>query len=153
MRPKNSSLEEASLRKQKVDKNTSSGDQAQPPYDERSAYPPPEYTGQQGGQQPPYDPNAPQNPAHNPQDPSAPYNPDMVGPEGERGLGSSLAGSAAGWYLGKKYDHGVIGALAGGFLGNKFLSSDKKHGHHSGGHGHHGGSGGFGGSSWGGGRW
>ncbi|KAJ5127082.1 hypothetical protein N7448_007861 [Penicillium atrosanguineum] len=39
-------------------------------------------------------------------------------PEGERGIGSSLAGGAAGYYFGHKKDHGLLGALGGAIIGN-----------------------------------
>ncbi|KAJ5917631.1 hypothetical protein N7466_011185 [Penicillium verhagenii] len=71
--------------------------------------------------------------------------------ETDRGLGSSLAGGAAGYYFGHKKEHGLIGAIGGALVAN-FLedkvknhheSSSGKHeqGHgseHEHGHGHHG---------------
>lgn len=96
-----------------------------------------------------YDPNQPQQQTNNqqghptygnPADPNAPYDPNA--PEGERGLGSSLLGGAAGAYFGHKKGHGVLGALggaiAGNFLGDKI--KDKKHSNSSWGGSSHGGS-------------
>lgn len=63
---------------------------------------------------------------------------------GERGIGSSLAGGAAGYYFGHKKDHGLLGAIGGAIVGN-FLEDKLKdkggrhsHGqHHEHGSGHH----------------
>ncbi|KAL4934708.1 uncharacterized protein BDV17DRAFT_13154 [Aspergillus undulatus] len=74
--------------------------------------------------------------------------------ESERGLGGALAGGAAGYYLGHKKSHGLLGTIGGAVLGH-FLektvdemrdnrhdghssSSSSHHGSHSHGHGHHG---------------
>ncbi|KAL1969281.1 hypothetical protein VTN77DRAFT_9473 [Rasamsonia byssochlamydoides] len=62
---------------------------------------------------------------------------DLNAPEGERGLGSALLGGAAGYYIGHKHNHGLLGAVGGALLGN-FIGDklmDKKH--HGHGHGHH----------------
>ncbi|OQD78423.1 hypothetical protein PENDEC_c001G03907 [Penicillium decumbens] len=65
-------------------------------------------------------------------------------PGSERGIGSSLAGGAAGYYFGHKKDHGLLGALGGAIIGNMLENKVKghdrpSHGHrHShGGHHHH----------------
>ncbi|KAJ5161506.1 hypothetical protein N7492_006898 [Penicillium capsulatum] len=55
-------------------------------------------------------------------------------PETERGVGSSLAGGAAGYFLGHKKEHGLLGALGGAILGS-FLE-DKMKGHGGPSHGH-----------------
>ncbi|GLI73949.1 hypothetical protein PoHVEF18_002181 [Penicillium ochrochloron] len=56
--------------------------------------------------------------------------------EGERGIGSSLAGGAAGYYFGHKKDHGLLGAIGGAIMGNFIEDKLKdKGGRHS--HGHH----------------
>ncbi|KAJ5832174.1 hypothetical protein N7474_000485 [Penicillium riverlandense] len=53
-------------------------------------------------------------------------------PEGDdRGLGSSLAGGAAGYFLGHKKDHGLLGALGGAILGNYIENKAKEHKRHS----------------------
>ncbi|KAJ5082547.1 hypothetical protein N7532_011590 [Penicillium argentinense] len=82
---------------------------------------------------------------HTSKDGNPPGN-EEAGLEGDRGLGSSLAGGAAGYYFGHKRDHGLLGAIGGAILGN-FLedkvkdhrrnsnASSSSHGHH--GHGHH----------------
>jgi hypothetical protein len=93
-------------------------------------------------QQPPYDPNQPQSghPTYgNAADPNAPSDPNA--PEGERGLGSSLLGGAAGAYFGHKKGHGVLGAIGGAIAGNFLGEQVKEKKHHGGG------------SSWGGSRW
>ncbi len=79
-------------------------------------------------------------------DPNAPFDPNA--PEGERGLGSSLAGGAAGYYFGKKMNHGLLGAVGGAFLANKLGDKRKENKHSS----HSGGSS-WGGSTWGGKKW
>lgn len=100
----------------------------------------PQQQGHHDPNAPPFDPNAP------PYDPNAPFDPNNPnGPaEGERGLGTSLLGGAAGYYMGHRKGHGFLGALggavAGNFLGDKF--KDRKH---------HGRREQEGGSSWGGG--
>ena len=93
------------------------------------------------------DPNGPPGSDFNPGGPE--------GAEGERGLGSALAGGAAGYFLGRKKNHGFLGAVGGAIVGNIVGNKMKEHGGHGnhGHHGHHGQQGGFGGSSWGGGRW
>ncbi len=99
----------------------------------------------------PADPNHPQGypqQQHGAVDPNAPYDPNA--PEGERGLGSSLAGGAAGYFMGKRANHGLMGAVGGAILGNYLGDKRKDHKHH----GQHGGSSSsWGGSSWGGGKW
>ncbi|KAJ5771228.1 uncharacterized protein N7511_003279 [Penicillium nucicola] len=66
--------------------------------------------------------------------------------ETDRGLGSSLAGGAAGYYFGHKKDHGLLGAIGGAILGNFLedkVKDHKKHDrddeseHRHGRHGHH----------------
>ncbi|CAF9931072.1 MAG: hypothetical protein GOMPHAMPRED_005810 [Gomphillus americanus] len=93
------------------------------------------------------DPNGPPGSDFNPGGPE--------GAEGERGLGSALAGGTAGYFLGRKKNHGFLGAVGGAIVGNIVGNKLKEHGNqgHHGHHGHHGQQGGFGGSSWGGGRW
>ncbi|KAJ5578196.1 uncharacterized protein N7459_007160 [Penicillium hispanicum] len=59
-------------------------------------------------------------------------------PESERGLGSSLAGGAAGYYLGHKKDHGFLGAIGGAIIGNMLEHQVKDHGRHSPSHHRHG---------------
>ena len=51
--------------------------------------------------------------------------------EGERGLGSSLAGGAAGYYFGHKKEHGLLGAIGGAIIGNLLENKVKDHGRHS----------------------
>ncbi|KAL2005477.1 hypothetical protein VTN00DRAFT_2688 [Thermoascus crustaceus] len=116
----------------------------QPPADTRGYSPSPN-----PHQQYPHDPN---NPHHQPQGPygegAAPADPNAA--EGERGLGSSLLGAAAGGYLGHKKNHGFLGAVGGAILGNVIgdkIKDRKHHGHHSSGHSS------YGGSSYGGGKW
>lgn len=73
----------------------------------------------------PADPNNPH--AQQQQGYYDPNNPNAVPGEGERGLGSSLAGGAAGYFLGKKAgNHGVLGALGGAVIGN-YLGDKHKH--------------------------
>ncbi|KAI9716253.1 MAG: hypothetical protein M1812_005478 [Candelaria pacifica] len=85
----------------------------------------------------PGDPNNP-NPQAYPVDPNA--------PEGERGLGGSLAGGAAGYFLGRKKNHGFLGAVGGALAGNfaqdHFMGDKKKDKKHESGYGgsSHGGS-------------
>lgn len=55
--------------------------------------------------------------------------------EGERGIGSSLAGGAAGYYFGHKKNHGLLGAIGGAIVGNFLEDKLKDSGRHS--HGHH----------------
>ena len=104
-----------------------------------------------------YDPNNPQQQLgyQGAQDPNAPFDPNA--PDGERGLGTALAGGAAGYYMGHKAgNHGFLGAVGGAILGNFLGDEVKKHKEHGGQHGgHHGGGSSSGGSSWGGGggRW
>ncbi|KAJ5752946.1 hypothetical protein N7520_009863 [Penicillium odoratum] len=69
--------------------------------------------------------------------------------ETDRGLGSSLAGGAAGYYLGHKKDHGFLGAIGGAIVANLVEHKVKdhrkessgghehEHGHEHGHHGHH----------------
>ncbi|KAJ9273258.1 hypothetical protein DTO212C5_843 [Paecilomyces variotii] len=103
---------------------------------------------QQQQQQPPYDPSNP----HAQYGEGAP-GADPNAADGERGLGSSLIGGAAGYYLGHKKNHGFLGAVGGAILGNIIGDKIKEHRHHEG-SGHPGSSHGssFGGSSWGG-KW
>ncbi|KAJ5987191.1 hypothetical protein N7451_011556 [Penicillium sp. IBT 35674x] len=63
------------------------------------------------------------------------------GGEADRGLGSTIAGGAAGYYLGHKKEHGLLGALGGAiaanFIENKVKdhresSSGSQHGSHHG---------------------
>lgn len=97
-------------------------------------------------QQQPYDPNNP-----HAQYPEGAADPNAA--EGERGLGSSLIGGAAGYYLGHKKNHGLLGAVGGAILGNIIGDKIKEHKHHEGQGGYPGNQGGsFGGSSWGG-KW
>ena len=68
----------------------------------------------------------------------------------------AVAGGLGGHFLGKKADHGILGTLAGAFLGSKMEDKYKdknKHSSHGGGS-HHGGSH-HGGSQYGGsyGKW
>ena len=91
------------------------------------------------GQPPYHDPNAP------PYDPNAPFDPNA--PEGERGLGSALAGGAAGYWAGHKKGHGFLGAVGGAIVGNILGDKFKEHREHGRHDGHSGG-----GSSWGG-KW
>lgn len=54
--------------------------------------------------------------------------------DGERGLMGALAGGAAGRFGGKKAGHGLIGTLAGAFIGSKLedkLKYGKKNDQHS----------------------
>lgn len=109
-------------------------------------------------QQPRYTPSPGTNPAvHVSEAPVYPqYDKDgrpMESEEGEtdRGFGSTIAGGAAGYYLGHKKDHGLLGALGGAIAAN-FIESKVKdrresssgsqhgseHGHHGSEHGHHG---------------
>ncbi|KAL1980441.1 hypothetical protein VTN96DRAFT_4167 [Rasamsonia emersonii] len=87
-------------------------------------------------QPPQYDPNNPQHqqPPPPPAGESAPADPNA--PEGERGLGSSLLGGAAGYYIGHKHNHGLLGAVGGALLGN-FIGDKLEKKHHEHGHGHH----------------
>ncbi|PPJ52054.1 hypothetical protein CBER1_09645 [Cercospora berteroae] len=78
--------------------------------------------------------NDPSNPYGYTQDPRDPNNPQ----EGERGFMGAVAGGIGGSLLGHKAGHGVIGALAGAFLGSKGQDYLKKNKHSS--HGSHGGS-------------
>lgn len=71
--------------------------------------------------------------------------------ESDRGLGSTVAGGAAGYYFGHKKDHGLLGALGGAIAAN-FIEHKVKdhresssgsqhgseHGQHGSEHGHHG---------------
>jgi hypothetical protein len=41
----------------------------------------------------------------------------MAGQEGERGLGSTLLGGAAGGFMGKKLGGGILGTAGGAVLG------------------------------------
>lgn len=43
--------------------------------------------------------------------------PGAVGQEGDRGLGSTLLGGAAGGFVGKKLSHGILGTAGGAVLG------------------------------------
>jgi hypothetical protein len=75
----------------------------------------------------PNDPNNPygqaqQQPGYGPTDPAQQQ-------EGDRGLLGAVAGGIAGRYAGKQAGHGLIGTLAGGFLGSK-LEDKYKHNHH-----------------------
>ncbi len=58
-------------------------------------------------------------------DPADPNNPQ----EGERGFLGAAAGGIGGHFLGKNYGHGLIGTLAGAFLGSKAedMFKQKKH--------------------------
>lgn len=87
----------------------------------------------------PADPNHPQH-QQGPVDPNAPYDPNA--PEGERGLAGKIAGGTAGYFLGKKANHGFIGTIGGAMLGSFLEDKHKDHKHH----------GQQGGSSWGG-KW
>ncbi|KAJ5633836.1 hypothetical protein N7528_001678 [Penicillium herquei] len=70
---------------------------------------------------------------------------EAVDGETDRGLGSSLAGGAAGYYLGHKKDHGLLGAIGGAIVANFVEHKVKDHranessseSHHDG-HSHHG---------------
>ena len=92
----------------------------------------------QQGQQQSYDPNQggpwgqgpppsgdPQNPYGYDRDPSDPNNPQ----EGERGFLGAMAGGMGGGVFGHKHNHGIIGTLAGAFLGSKMEDAFK--GRHS----------------------
>ena len=46
----------------------------------------------------------------------APVDPNA--PEGERGIGGTVLGGAAGYYVGHKQNHGLLGALGGAIVGN-----------------------------------
>ena len=94
---------------------------------------------QQGGQQHPWGQGPPPsgdagNPYGYTNDPRDPNNPQ----EGERGFMGAVAGGLGGHFLGKKADHGILGTLAGAFLGSKMEDKykDRKHspkpGHHGG---------------------
>ncbi|KAJ5806511.1 uncharacterized protein N7503_004113 [Penicillium pulvis] len=73
---------------------------------------------------------------------------ESEGGETDRGLGSTIAGGAAGYYFGHKKEHGLLGALGGAiaanFIENKVKdhresSSGSQHGsEHGSEHGHHG---------------
>ena len=67
----------------------------------------------------------PNNPMGNTRDPVDPNNPQ----EGERGFLGAVAGGVGGHFLGKNYGHGIIGTLAGAFLGSKAEDKfkDKRH--------------------------
>ncbi|KAJ5166918.1 uncharacterized protein N7482_005699 [Penicillium canariense] len=62
-------------------------------------------------------------------------------PGSERGIGSSLAGGAAGYYFGHKKNHGLLGAIGGAIVSNFLEDKLKDHGRHSHehrqDHGHH----------------
>ncbi|KAJ5658442.1 uncharacterized protein N7484_002091 [Penicillium longicatenatum] len=47
--------------------------------------------------------------------------------ETDRGLGSSLAGGAAGYYFGHKKDHGLLGAIGGAIVANFLEDKVKDH--------------------------
>ncbi|KAJ5682373.1 hypothetical protein N7462_005538 [Penicillium macrosclerotiorum] len=53
----------------------------------------------------------------------------------ERGMGATLAGGAAGYFLGHKKEHGLLGAIGGAIVGNLLENKMKDHGRHE--HGHH----------------
>ncbi|KAH0082664.1 hypothetical protein KCU60_g15915, partial [Aureobasidium melanogenum] len=72
---------------------------------------------------PPQDPNNPyghQQSQYGPTDPAA-------GQEGDRGLMGAVAGGLGGGVLGHKAGHGIIGTLAGAFLGSKAEDKFKEH--------------------------
>ncbi|CAK4032100.1 Hypothetical predicted protein [Lecanosticta acicola] len=78
----------------------------------------------------------PANPYGYTRDPADPNNPQ----EGERGFMGAMAGGIGGGLLGHKAGHGIIGALAGAFLGSKGEDKWKEHSHNKP-HGGYGGSG------------
>ena len=80
----------------------------QPPQDRgHSPYPPQQHQG--GGESSSYYGGAP--PQHQQGPPGAP------GQEGDRGLGSTLLGGAAGGFMGNKMSHGLLGTAGGAVLG------------------------------------
>ncbi|KAJ5576054.1 hypothetical protein N7535_002980 [Penicillium sp. DV-2018c] len=81
-------------------------DYGQPQNRDHSPYPPEK---KQGGESSSYYGTAPQPYQQGP--------PGAVGPEGERGLGSTLLGGAAGGFVGNKMGHGFLGTAGGAVLG------------------------------------
>jgi hypothetical protein len=78
---------------------------------------------------PPADPNNPY-PQHQ-QQPGQYGATDPAGAqEGDRGLMGAVAGGLGGHYLGGKAGHGIIGTLAGAFMGSKLEDKYKESHHH-----------------------